>query len=102
MGAIAQLCRAISSQVRHASTIGKKLVKLGGGYPFLWRGGSLPIPHPLETRCLLAPRSAHPPQSTGMAAVGATVRSLSMTAEFLVSLGLLLLLTVNTGESCIL
>ena len=28
MGTIAQLCRAISSQLRHISTIGKKLVKL--------------------------------------------------------------------------
>jgi len=27
LGAIAQLCRAISSQLRHVSTIGKKLVK---------------------------------------------------------------------------
>jgi len=27
LGTIAQLCRAISSQLRHASTIGKKLVK---------------------------------------------------------------------------
>jgi len=27
VGTIAQLCRAISSQLRHASTIGKKLVK---------------------------------------------------------------------------
>jgi len=26
-GAIAQLCRAISSELRHVSTIGKKLVK---------------------------------------------------------------------------
>jgi len=27
LGTIAQLCRAISSQLRHESTIGKKLVK---------------------------------------------------------------------------
>ena len=27
LGTIAQLCRAISSQLRHVSTIGKKLVK---------------------------------------------------------------------------
>jgi len=27
LGTIAQLCRAISSQLRHISTIGKKLVK---------------------------------------------------------------------------
>ena len=27
LGSIAQLCRAISSQLRHVSTIGKKLVK---------------------------------------------------------------------------
>ena len=27
LGTIAQLCRAISSQIRHVSTIGKKLVK---------------------------------------------------------------------------
>ena len=32
------------------------------GIPLPWRGGSLPIPHPVETRCLLAPRSAHPPK----------------------------------------
>jgi len=33
--------------------------------PLPWRGGSLPIPHPLETRCLLAPTSAHPPPKHG-------------------------------------
>jgi len=27
LGTIAQLCRAISSQLRHVSTVGKKLVK---------------------------------------------------------------------------
>jgi len=27
LGTIAQLCRAISSQLRHVSTIGKKLIK---------------------------------------------------------------------------
>ena len=36
-----------------------------GDTPSLESGIPLPIPQPLETRCLLAPRSAHPPPKYG-------------------------------------